>query len=78
MEQIGKNLRLEGAIHKLRPILHADFPAKLIVIKNGRMADDNKRMARTTSEIEAEFKKPKPSKASPSSWHCSYQCEPVC
>lgn len=37
--------------------IHPDFSAKIIVLKNGRMATNLKRMARTTSEREAELKK---------------------
>lgn len=58
MEQISKNLRLEGFSPQIRQALYTDFSAKIIVIKNGRMTDDKKRIARTTSERETKFKKP--------------------
>lgn len=37
--------------------IHTDFSAKIIVLKNSRMADNLKSMARTTAEREAKLKK---------------------
>lgn len=36
---------------------HTEFSAKKIVLKNSKMADNHKSMARTTSESEAKLKK---------------------
>lgn len=51
MGQVSKSLKThKDSCLKIKLTSYNDFSAKISVTRNGRMADDNKRMRRTTSE----------------------------